>query len=76
MELAPSKKHGIVAGLFDASSGVGTLLGPTLTGTAIDLLRPFFPASHGYAAMWPVLSLSVMGSTAILWGAGKAKHVA
>ncbi len=76
LELAPSKKHGIVAGLFDASSGVGTLLGPTLTGTAIDLLRPFFPASHGYAAMWPVLSLSVIGSTVILWGAGKAKHVA
>ncbi len=43
---------------------------------AIDLLRPFFPASHGYSAMWPVLSISVMGSTAILWGAGKAKHVA
>jgi MFS family permease len=67
MELAPRKKHGIVAGLFDASSGVGTLLGPTLTGLAIDVLRPFFPASHGYAAMWPVLSLSVIASTAILW---------
>ncbi len=66
MELTPSKKHGIVAGLFDASNGVGTLLGPTLTGLSIDLLRPFFPASHGYAAMWPVLSLSVIGSTAIL----------
>lgn len=67
MELAPQKKHGIVAGLFDASSGAGTLLGPTLTGLAIDLLRPFFPASHGYAAMWPVLSLSVIASTVILW---------
>ena len=66
MELTPSKKHGIVAGLFDASNGVGTLLGPTLTGLSIDFLRPFFPASHGYAAMWPVLSLSVIGSTAIL----------
>jgi MFS family permease len=70
MELTPKKKHGIVAGLFDASSGVGTLLGPTLTGISIDLLRPFFPATHGYAAMWPVLSLSVLGSTAILWNVG------
>lgn len=70
LELTPDKKHGIVAGLFDASSGVGTLLGPTLTGLAIDVLRPYFPASHGYAAMWPVLSLSVIGSTIILWSAG------
>jgi MFS family permease len=76
MELTPSKKHGIVAGLFDASSGVGTLLGPTITGGAIELLRPWFPASHGYSAMWPVLSISVMGSTAILWRAGKAKGAA
>ena len=71
MELTPTEKHGIVAGLFDASSGFGTLLGPALTGLAIDLLRPLFPASHGYAAMWPVLSLSVLGSTMILWRAGK-----
>jgi MFS family permease len=69
LELTPTKKHGIVAGLFDASSGVGTLLGPTLTGVSIDLLRPLFPASHGYSAMWPVLSLSVIGSTVILWRA-------
>jgi MFS family permease len=67
LRLTPSEKHGIVAGLFDASSGLGTLLGPTLTGLSIDLLRPIFPASHGYAAMWPVLSLSVIGSTVILW---------
>jgi MFS family permease len=69
LQLTPNKKHGIVAGLFDASSGIGTLLGPTLTGLSIDLLKRFFPASHGYAAMWPVLSLSVIASTAILWRA-------
>ncbi|MEO8875689.1 MAG: MFS transporter [Polyangiaceae bacterium] len=66
MQLAPSKKNGIVAGLFDASSGIGTLLGPALTGIAIDLLRPFFPASHGYAAMWPVLSIAVLGSAVVM----------
>lgn len=69
LELTPTKRHGIVAGLFDASSGIGTLLGPTLTGLSIDVLRPLFPASHGYAAMWPVLSLSAIGSTVILWRA-------
>lgn len=66
LELTPSEKHGIVAGLFDASSGVGTLLGPTLTGLAIDLAGRLFPASHGYSAMWPVLSLSVVASTVLL----------
>ncbi|MEO7110372.1 MAG: MFS transporter [Polyangiaceae bacterium] len=66
MQLAPAQKHGIVAGLFDASSGIGTLLGPALTGLSIDLLRSFFPASHGYSAMWPVLSIAVLGSAAII----------
>lgn len=66
MQLAPAKKHGIVAGLFDASSGVGTLLGPALTGLSIDLLRRFFPSSHGYSAMWPVLSVAVLASAAIM----------
>jgi MFS family permease len=66
MQLAPAKKHGIVAGLFDASSGVGTLLGPALTGLSIDLLRNFFPSSHGYSAMWPVLSIAVLASAAIM----------
>jgi MFS family permease len=68
LELTSSDKHGIVAGLFDASSGVGTLLGPTLTGLAIDFLGRLFPASHGYSAMWPVLSVSVLGGTIALWG--------
>jgi MFS family permease len=74
LELTPDKKHGIVAGLFDASSGVGTLLGPTLTGLSIDLLRPYFPASRGYAAMWPVLSVSVLASTTILWTVGRRRR--
>ncbi len=74
LELTPDKKHGIVAGLFDASSGVGTLLGPTLTGLSIDLLRPYFPASHGYAAMWPVLSVSVLASATILWTVGRRRR--
>ncbi len=66
MRLAPEKKHGIIAGLFDASSGVGTLLGPALTGTSIDLLGRFFPSSHGFSAMWPVLSIAVLGSAGMM----------
>jgi len=66
LRMTPSKKHGMVAGLFDASSGMGTLLGPALTGFAIDILRPVFPSTRGYAAMWPVLSISILCSMLIL----------
>lgn len=66
MRLTPSRKHGMVAGLFDASSGMGTLLGPALTGLAIDVMRPLFPSTKGYAAMWPVLSTSIIGSMLML----------
>jgi MFS family permease len=74
MRLMPSRSHGALAGLFDVSSGVGTLLGPTITGVAIDLLRPLFASTHGYAAMWPVLSVSVLASTVVLWRAGAARE--
>ena len=70
MKLMPSGSHGIVAGLYDVSSGVGTLLGPAITGIAIDLLHPLFASTHGYAAMWPVLSVSVLASTVLLRRAG------
>jgi len=66
MKLMPPGSHGTVAGLFDVSSGVGTLLGPTITGIAIDLLRPLFGSTHGYGAMWPVLSASILASAVML----------
>ncbi len=66
MRLMPSRSHGTMAGLFDVSSGVGTLLGPTITGIAIDLLRPLFVSTHGFAAMWPVLCVSVLASSVTL----------
>ena len=70
MKLMPSGSHGTVAGLYDVSSGVGTLLGPAITGITIDLLHPLFASTHGYAAMWPVLSVSVLASTVLLRRAG------
>jgi MFS family permease len=69
MQLMQSRHHGTMAGLYDVSSGVGTLLGPTITGVAIDLLRPQFASTHGYAAMWPVLSVSILASAVMLWHA-------
>ncbi len=70
MRLMPSGSHGTMAGLYDVSSGVGTLLGAAVTGAAIDLMHPWFASTGGYAAMWPVLSLSILGSVVVLRGVG------
>ena len=59
--MLPSDRHGVGSGLFDVSGGVGALLGPLVTGAAIDLLRPVFRSTDGYAAMW-----AVIGSSALL----------
>ncbi len=66
MRLMPPRSHGAAAGLFDLSNGLGTLLGPALTGAAIDLLHPLFASTHGLAAMWPVISVSALLSAAVL----------
>jgi MFS family permease len=78
MNLMPSRSHGAVAGLFDVSSGVGTLLGPTITGAAIDIFRPLFRSTSGYGAMWPVLSMSILAGAVMLRRAStlaKDRHV-
>jgi MFS family permease len=66
MRIMPSESHGASAGLFDLSSGCGSLLGPLLTGTAIELLHPLFASTDGYAAMWPVLGTATLLSLAFL----------
>jgi hypothetical protein len=42
------------------------LLGPAITGAAIDLFQPLFAGTHGLAAMWPVISVSALASAAVL----------
>ena len=71
MHLMPRRRHGAAAGLFDMSNGVGTLLGPAITGAAIDLLHPLFPSTGGYAAMWPVLSVATLLCVVVLRGTRK-----
>jgi MFS family permease len=66
LPLMPPEKHGAAAGLYDVSSGFGTLLGPGLTGAAIDLLHPLFVSTKGYAGMWPALGTCTLASVAVL----------
>jgi MFS family permease len=76
MQITPERGHGASAGLFNLSSGVGTLLGPLLVGTAIDLLHPLFAATDGYAAMWPVIGTSSLLSVPLMWSTpvGRARR--
>jgi MFS family permease len=58
--------YGVAAGLFDVSNGTGSLLGPLITGVFIDLLRPLFASTGGYAAMWAVLGTSTLLSIPLM----------
>jgi MFS family permease len=75
LPLMPSGKHGATAGLYDVSSGMGTLLGPALTGAAIDLLHPFFVSTKGYAGMWPVLGTCTLASVVLLRRVRTPRHL-
>jgi MFS family permease len=66
MNRMPEGSHGASAGLFDVSNGAGTLLGPLVTGSAIDLLYPLFRSTEGYAAMWVVLGTSTLLSIVLM----------
>jgi MFS family permease len=66
MQLTPAGSEGSVAGLFNLSRAVGIVLGPIAVGVAIDLAGPFFPATHGYGAMWLAIGIPIVLSLAFL----------
>lgn len=62
----PRQSHGLGAGLYESSRGIGALLGPLVTGMAIDLARPVFPSTQGYGVMWLVVSTALFTSIPLL----------
>jgi MFS family permease len=64
--LAPPGGAGAAAGLLDFSRGIGVVLGPIVVGGAIELFHGSFPATNGYAAMWPVIGLPVLATLPLL----------
>jgi maltose/moltooligosaccharide transporter len=64
--LAPRGTEGAAAGLQDFSRGVGVVLGPIAVGVAVDAFRHPLSATHGYAAMWPVIGIPVLLSLILL----------
>jgi len=57
---------GAGAGQYEFSRGLGVILGPIVTGAAVGALRPLFPATQGYAAMWLVQALALLASLPLL----------
>jgi MFS family permease len=64
---APDGGQGIAAGLVDVSRGVGLVLGPIAVGAAIGSFSGVFGATHGYAAMWPVIGIANLVSLPLLY---------
>src|SRR5699024_348370 len=60
IRLAPAHLPGSASGLFGLRRGTGGVIGPVSTGVAILVLRPVLSATHGYAAMWFVCSLTLL----------------
>jgi len=61
-KVMPEADRGSSAGLASMTKGIGLLVGPAVTGLAIDLARGVFEATDGYAVMWPVLAAPILVS--------------
>lgn len=57
---------GASAGWYEFSRGLGVILGPIVTGAAIDGLRPLFPSTRGYAALWLVQAVALLLAVPLL----------
>jgi hypothetical protein len=61
-----TQSPGQSAAWYELSRGVGVITGPIVTGAAIELLRPAFRTTQGYAAMWLVQAIALLVSLALL----------
>jgi MFS family permease len=68
----PAQSHGALTGFYSLSRGIGTMLGPLLTGVAVEALSGTFSGTKGYQAMWFVCGGTVLGS---LWFVRKMSAV-
>lgn len=58
----PAGSHGALTGFYSLSRGIGTMLGPLLTGLAVQVLRGPFDGTDGYQAMWLICGGTVLAS--------------
>ena len=58
--LMADEPHGLAAGLYGVSQGAGIVLGPAVAGVAVEVLRPAFEGTAGYAAVFVVAAAAVL----------------
>jgi Na+/melibiose symporter-like transporter len=68
MPLMPETAHGALTGYYSLSRGVGTMLGPILGGVAVQIARQPLAGTKGYAAVFLVCSLAILGSIPMMRG--------
>jgi MFS family permease len=61
-KLMPPEHRGAVSGLATTTKGLGLLLGAPVAGAAIDLARPFLPATSGYQILWVVCGIPILAA--------------
>ena len=65
-KIVPAEHRGAVSGLATTTKGVGLLVGAPAAGGAIDLARPYFPATEGYQVLWPICGLPILAAIPLL----------
>lgn len=66
MEIMPEHKRGGYSGIFELARGLGIVVGPVVTGAAIDIYASLSGPQHGYPAMWLALSAITLLSVVAL----------
>jgi MFS family permease len=66
MRLIKGHPHGAISGLFGISRGIGTFLGPIITGATIQTTRGIFKSTNGYAGVWLSVAVFVLASLPFL----------
>lgn len=66
MGMMPRGSEGAVSGLYGFSRGLGATLGPVAVGATIELARPLFASTNGFAAMWPAVGIPILLSILFL----------
>ena len=65
-KIVPEQHRGAASGLATTTKGIGLLLGAPLAGLAIDLARPYLPATDGYQILWPICGLPILAAIPLL----------
>jgi predicted MFS family arabinose efflux permease len=66
-KLMPEEHRGAISGLATTTKGLGLLLGAPVAGAAIDLARPYLPATDGYQILWPVCAIPILAAIPLVY---------